>query len=399
VDFVKDDVMPAANEFERQMLVLINIERANAGLQPLRLNSLLNGSAETHSKWMLAQDIFSHTGSNGSSATDRMIAAGYKFSGSWMNGENIALQSERGAVGIADDVVNLHNSLMNSPGHRANILNPNFTEIGIGIEVGQFTISNGTTYSAVTVTQNFARSAADNGGDGSVTGPGSGSGQTGGSGDDVLTGTLASEILDGRGGNDKLYGLGGNDTLYGDVGTDKLYGGDGNDRLEGGADSDWLYGDAGNDILYGDLGSDRLFGGTDHDRLFGGADSDRLFGGSGDDALDGGAGNDLLYGEIGRDTLSGGTGNDRLFGGSDADTFVFEAGFAADRVSDFQDNVDTLSFASGYWEGIANETAFVDTYARVVGRSVVFDFGDGDMLTVSNVRSLAALYDDVMAIA
>ncbi|WJY21345.1 CAP domain-containing protein [Fontisubflavum oceani] len=44
------------------MLDLINVERANAGLNPLKLNTLLNQSSEDHSTWMINTDTFSHTG-------------------------------------------------------------------------------------------------------------------------------------------------------------------------------------------------------------------------------------------------------------------------------------------------------------------------------------------------
>ena len=85
-----------------------------------------------------------------------MRDAGFDFSGSWRSGENIAWQSERGAPGISDDVAQLHQSLMDSPGHRANILNPDFKYIGIGIERGDMQ-----GYDAVVVTQNFATTDAE----------------------------------------------------------------------------------------------------------------------------------------------------------------------------------------------------------------------------------------------
>ncbi len=149
--------MAKASRFERMMVSLINQERREAGLDPLRIDRDLNASSERHSEWMINRDIFSHTGGGGSSATDRIKAAGYDLTGSWRTGENIALQSERGSSGIWDDVRQLHQRLMNSPEHRANILNPNFDEIGIGIERGRFT-----SYDAVVVTQNFGRTSADN---------------------------------------------------------------------------------------------------------------------------------------------------------------------------------------------------------------------------------------------
>ncbi|RBW52198.1 CAP domain-containing protein, partial [Ruegeria sp. A3M17] len=143
--------MSTASSIEQEMLVLINQERTSRGLDPLQLETRLNDSSEDHSEWMLESDVFSHTGSGGSSATQRMEMAGFDFSGNWRSGENIAWQSERGAPGISDDVAQLHQNLMNSPGHRANILNPDFKFIGIGIETGDMQ-----GFDAVMVTQNFA---------------------------------------------------------------------------------------------------------------------------------------------------------------------------------------------------------------------------------------------------
>ncbi len=152
--------MAIADTFERYMLELINQERAAVGAPPLLLEQNLNASADSHSAWMLETDIFSHTGVEGSSATQRMRDAGFDFSGGWRSAENIAVQSERGPNGIMDDVENLHTSLMNSPGHRANILNPDLDYIGIGIALGDFDFGSGT-YESVIVTQNFASNQGD----------------------------------------------------------------------------------------------------------------------------------------------------------------------------------------------------------------------------------------------
>lgn len=144
--------MSQASDLERAMQDMINQERTSRGLDPLTLELRLNDSAEEHSDWMLARDVFSHTGAGGSSAGDRMEEAGFDFAGNWSWGENIAWQSERGAPGLLDDVADLHQGLMNSPGHRANILSAGFDHIGIGIETGSYR-----GYDAVMVTQNFAR--------------------------------------------------------------------------------------------------------------------------------------------------------------------------------------------------------------------------------------------------
>ena len=151
--------MAGANKYERYMVTLINRDRAEAGLKPLVINGDLTAATDHHSEWMLAKDIFSHTGAGGSSPTQRMQAAGYDLKGSWATGENIALQSERGNAQYWDDVRDLHKSLMNSAGHRANILSADFKEIGIGIEVGAFT-QGGRTFETVVVTQDFGRTSA-----------------------------------------------------------------------------------------------------------------------------------------------------------------------------------------------------------------------------------------------
>ncbi|CUH43420.1 CAP domain-containing protein [Ruegeria atlantica] len=147
--------MSQASTLEREMLNLINAERASRGLDPVQLESRLNASAEEHSQWMLESGSFAHKGEGGSSATQRMRDAGFVLSGSWSTAENIAWQIQRGETEFSGDVVDLHIALMNSPDHRENILNPNLTYIGIGIEIGSF---GGVP--AVIATQNFARTSA-----------------------------------------------------------------------------------------------------------------------------------------------------------------------------------------------------------------------------------------------
>src|SRR5205085_3243465 len=102
---------------------------------------------------MIDTDIFSHTGLNGSDGGTRMRNAGYVFSGAWAWAENIAVQSTGGAAGYQDEALLLHNGLMNSPGHKTNILNPNYREIGIGMELGHYQ-----TWDVAMLTQNFANS-------------------------------------------------------------------------------------------------------------------------------------------------------------------------------------------------------------------------------------------------
>ncbi|GAB1333980.1 hypothetical protein ACE1SV_05700 [Streptomyces sp. E-15] len=104
------------------ILRLVNTERGKAGCQPLTLNATLTKAAQAHSDDMAAQRNMSHTGSDGSSPGDRITRAGYTWSS---YGENVAY-----GYTTADQVMA---GWMSSPGHRANILNCSFKEIGVGL--------------------------------------------------------------------------------------------------------------------------------------------------------------------------------------------------------------------------------------------------------------------------
>ena len=108
--------------FEQEVIQLINQERRQAGLEPLQFEPLLAQAAETHSTNMALQDFYDHTGADGSDFTDRIEATGFSITG--MSAENIhAYYNDPEAV---------VQGWMESPGHRDNILNPEFTEIGAG---------------------------------------------------------------------------------------------------------------------------------------------------------------------------------------------------------------------------------------------------------------------------
>ncbi len=112
---------PSKAQFTAAVLALTNQFRASQGLGALTLNQELNAAADRHSSDMLTQDYFDHTGRNGSKPWDRAGAVGYTAS---TIGENIAA-----GYGTAESVVQ---SWMNSPGHRANLLNFRYTEMGLG---------------------------------------------------------------------------------------------------------------------------------------------------------------------------------------------------------------------------------------------------------------------------
>ncbi len=337
--------MSQATTFEQLMLELVNAERAKAGAQPLAFNGNLNDSADAHSQWMIDADVFSHTGVNGSAPTQRMESAGYAFTGSWASAENVAWASTRAPSGFEDEVRLLHANLMNSPGHKANILNDSFREIGIGFKVGPYQGWEG-----AFATQNFARSG----------------------GKVFLTGVT----MDDKDG-DRTYDIGealggltitavsstgarfattsqsaGGYSLALDPGTYKVtFSGGGfssvtksvsigtkNVKLDlidpaKAAPTKAIVGDALANDLNGTSGTERLYGRAGHDKIHAKGGSDRL---AGD------AGNDWLSGGSGSDTLIGGAGNDMLIGGSHADTFRFSGRWGRDKIRDFKDGVDLL---------------------------------------------------------
>ncbi|MET9596157.1 CAP domain-containing protein [Streptomyces sp. NPDC006459] len=110
---------------ESAVLALVNKERSAAGCGPVTMNAKLSAAARGYSDTMARSGVMSHTGPDGSTMTTRVEAAGYAWS---RLGENIARgQSDADAVMKA---------WMNSSGHRANILNCDFKEIGIGFHKG-----------------------------------------------------------------------------------------------------------------------------------------------------------------------------------------------------------------------------------------------------------------------
>ena len=111
-------------QFANKVLKLANEERSERGLNPLKLDNQLTNIAEDHSQSMAKNDFFGHKDpTDNSSSLDRINEGGYEWS-RW--GENVAA-----GYSTPEDVME---GWMKSPGHRKNILNPNFTEMGIGYE-------------------------------------------------------------------------------------------------------------------------------------------------------------------------------------------------------------------------------------------------------------------------
>lgn len=117
--------LPAA---QAKVLELVNQARAAAGCPALTVNAKLTKAAQDHSADMAAHRNMSHTGSDGSDAGQRITRAGYQ----WRTyGENVAY-----GYSSPEQVME---GWMNSPGHKRNILDCSYKEIGIGLaQPGQY---------------------------------------------------------------------------------------------------------------------------------------------------------------------------------------------------------------------------------------------------------------------
>jgi uncharacterized protein YkwD/uncharacterized membrane protein required for colicin V production len=111
---------------EAEMLQLLNQERARAGLEPLQPDERLRDVARAHSREMFELEYFAHDSPVSGSPADRVRQADIPFG---LAGENLA---------FAPNVQVAHEGLMQSPGHRANILRPEFRRVGIGVIRSQF---------------------------------------------------------------------------------------------------------------------------------------------------------------------------------------------------------------------------------------------------------------------
>lgn len=121
IDIPKQQNVYVNQQAEVQMLDLVNQERTKRGLKPLRMDSELRETARKHSRDMFNRGYFSHVTPDNKTPFDRMRAEGVRFITA---GENLAM---------APTVQIAHQGLMQSPGHRANILNPRFGKVGIGV--------------------------------------------------------------------------------------------------------------------------------------------------------------------------------------------------------------------------------------------------------------------------
>ncbi|MBK0397614.1 hypothetical protein H0I76_00290 [Limibaculum sp. M0105] len=408
---------------------------------PLAVSLALNDAAYQHSVWMLEADVFSHVGEGGSRISDRAAAVDY----SWRQlGENLSWIGTTGPlVNSAALIEQHHRNLFLSSGHRANMLNEAYVELGVGQALGKFTL-NGTVFNASMLSEMFASPSSgarfftgvvidDLDGDdfydigeglGGVTVTATGAAgsfstltfASGGyslavpdgsytvtfSGGDLSGSVTLSAVMAGHNvkidaeqadavlaampqgtqGDDVLAGTEVADEIDGFAGHDVITGAGGDDILRGGIGWDQVWGDAGSDYILGGAGADLIWGGDGDDRLEGGFWHDTLWGGAGADSIGGGFGDDVLYGEGGDDTLSGGLGDDLLSGG-DGDDYL--AGDAGNDVLEGGAGTDDL------WGGIGDDR-FV--FGPSIGMDRVWDFdSDADTLDFTSATGVSGLGD------
>ncbi|GAA0804823.1 CAP domain-containing protein [Spirilliplanes yamanashiensis] len=122
---------------EARVVQLVNLERSRRGLRPVEADELLADAARAHSADMAARRYLAHVSPEGGTVADRVTAAGYRWS---RVGENIAWGQPDARAVMKDWLA--------SRGHRANIHNPEFVHLGVGVAHD--------TRSRIVWTQNFA---------------------------------------------------------------------------------------------------------------------------------------------------------------------------------------------------------------------------------------------------
>jgi uncharacterized protein YkwD len=123
----RDDAAPITTieDAEARMLVLVNRDRADANLPPLQLDTRVADVARAHSKEMRVTGVVGHVSALTGTAADRVKVGGIRT--------GLVLENIARAYGIGEAEA----GLMNSPGHRANLLSRSATHVGIGIELGE----------------------------------------------------------------------------------------------------------------------------------------------------------------------------------------------------------------------------------------------------------------------
>ncbi len=398
---------------------------SNSVKQPLAFNLSLTDVANSHSQWMLDSDTFSHTGAGGSSPGDRLENAGYQYT---TLGENIGYFGTTGTLNVTEATSEVYKSLFKSTtGHRQNILNNNFREIGLATLTGDF---DG--YNSLMVTQNFATTGSstfltgvafkDEVIDDDFYSVGEGlAGITVTAVRQSDNSSFATDTMSAGGyqialtpgiynvsfakdnqtlGSTRQINLG-SDNIKLDLNTDAniISGTTGNDILNGTASNDLISANAGNDRINASAGNDTLNGGAGSDRLFAVSDRDltltnnqlqglgrdnisqiefaNLYGQTGNNLIDASQSTQIqvvIRGNDGNDTLHGGQMNDTIFGGDGNDEINISAGndtlnggAGSDRLFVFSDR--DLTLTNNQLKGLGTDDISRIEFANLYGRA------------------------------
>lgn len=381
-----------------------------AAKQVLAPNEKLETAATAHSLWMLENDVFSHGEpvgkAPGTDPSKRIAAQGYVAS-NW--GENLAVDASTGSISVEGSIAKMHQDLFLSEGHRLNLMNGSFREVGIGAEVGVFTQA-GKNYNAAMLTEDFGTTGAarfvtgvcyaDRNSDkfysmgegisgvtftiGTAKGVSAAAGgysvSTGSNAATVVNGASAGvvfqAVVDMSRGNVKLDLVG--DVRFMSSGTITLVSGIRNVDLLG-------------------VGNINATGNAAGNTLNGNAGNNVLTGAGGKDVLSGFGGNDTIKGGLAQDTITGGVGNDLLTGDQGADTFVFGTGFGNDRIRDFKlVELDQLSLNHSLWTGTKTATDVVKQFGHVGTGEVYLDFGGGHEIHLTGLTTLDGLASQIL---
>ena len=401
-------------------------------MQVLAPNVQLEEAANAQSSYLLESGEFGHAGRGGSTIHERIIAVDYESPRTFR--ENLSF-TQNSQSNMATIVEGHHGALYESAPHRAAIFDENQSDIGIGLQSGDYrgretsmlvevygaqrggSYVTGVAYADRDRDDFYSLGEGISGVEFQAANALASSAAAGGyaldaSGSDtsvsiLVDGTTISTLsIDTSDGNAKLdliaqngggYSLAvstdttlqtgvsdavllgsGNLELTGHSGDNTLEGNRGNNILRGSTGDDVLKGYAGRDKLKGGSGDDKLVGGDGYDKLLGNAGNDILKGGRNADKLLGGSGNDLLKGGSGDDTLKGGRGDDVLKGGSGDDVLKGEAGN------------DILRGGGG-----------ADTFVFTKGRDIIRDFQDNtDTIVVDRamVDGAGSTVDDLLSL-
>ncbi|HEU4977670.1 MAG TPA: CAP domain-containing protein [Solirubrobacteraceae bacterium] len=125
---------------QQAVVCLLNVQRAAAGLPALSDAPLLDAAAGAYAQKMVAEDFFDHVSPDGSTLASRLAAVGYDYGAA---GEDIGYGTGTDATAAA-----MVAAWMASAEHRANILEPAFAEVGVGVAPGAPGLASGATYVA-----------------------------------------------------------------------------------------------------------------------------------------------------------------------------------------------------------------------------------------------------------